>query len=98
MFFALQYLQAPAYAEVLAQQAGDPAYLAKLKQDLAKTMIKEGTRAQLERGVLDMSAYKTAMEGMMEARKLSMEQMGGMLNGASGNPNPVQPDSGQPDL
>lgn len=98
VFFALQYLQAPAYAEVLAQQAGDPAYLAKLKQDLAKTMIKEGTRAQLERGVLDMSAYKTAMEGMMEARKLSMEQMGGMLNGASGNPNSVQPDSGQPDL
>jgi hypothetical protein len=85
--------QSPELAQFLAERAGDPAWLAKIKADLAKTQIKEGTRAQQERGILDFNAMKTAMEGMLEAKKLSGDSfLGGLTSGAQGNPDSVQPD------
>ena len=74
-FIALTSLQAPEFAQFLAQRSGDPAWMAKIKADLANTQIKEGTRAQIERGKVDFQAMATAMEGMMRSRELSAEQM-----------------------
>jgi hypothetical protein len=92
-YFALTMFQSPELAQFLAERAGDPAWLAKIKADLAKTQIKEGTRAQQERGILDFNAMKTAMEGMLEAKKLSGDSfLGGLTSGAQGNPDSVQPD------
>ena len=69
-FIAMTSMGSPEFAQFLAERAGDPAWLGKVKADLAKTNIKEGTRATLERGKLDVSAMQTAMQGHLQAREM----------------------------
>lgn len=69
-YVALQAFQDPEFAKILAGKNADPAFLAKIKGSLAETQIKEGTRAQVERGKVDLSAMMTAMEGMQYRREL----------------------------
>lgn len=72
-FFALSALQSPELAQVLATKGDDPAFVQKIKADLAKTQIKEGTRASVERGRVNLSAYQTAMDGLLQARALTQK-------------------------
>lgn len=86
-FVALTSMQSPELAQFLAQRAGDPAWLTKVKADMAKTQIKEGTRATIERGKIDYNAAATAMEGMLRSREIHeagtqpAPGMGGDANG-----------------
>lgn len=70
-YFAMTALQSPELAQYLAQRGGDPAFMAKIKASLAQTQIKEGTKAQMERGKMDIAAMQTAMEGRLKARELT---------------------------
>jgi hypothetical protein len=91
---AIMAFQDPALAQVLLGKGADPAYMAKLKAAIAQTQIKEGTRAQMERGRVDLQAMTTAIEGMMRSRELDQKeqepQTGSMEEG--GDPNPVPED------
>lgn len=69
-FIAMTSMQSPELAQFLAQRAGDPAWLTKVKADMATTQIKEGTRAEIERGKIDYNAAATAMEGMLRSREI----------------------------
>mgnify|MGYP000911803253 FL=1 len=73
-FMAMTQLQSPELAQFLAARSGDAAFMAKIKADLAKTKIKEGTRASLEQGKMNLSAMQTAMEGMLESRAQTADQ------------------------
>lgn len=83
-YFAMASMQAPELAQFLAERAGDPAWMAKLKAEMAKTEVKEGTRATVERGRVDLSAYKTAMEGKLRFQELFAPQAMG-----AGAPSPA---------
>lgn len=73
-FIAMTAFQSPEFATYLAKRAGDPAWDKKLRAELAKTEIKEGTRASVEHGRLDFAAMQTAMEGLLKSRELSEKQ------------------------
>ncbi len=45
------------------------AFMQKLKVALIQTQIKEGTRAGIERGKLDLSAMSTAIDGRLQLRE-----------------------------
>ncbi len=83
-YYALTAMQSPELAQAILQNGADPAFLAQLKADLAKTKIKEGTRATIEEGKIDLSAAQTAMQGLLESRAMFAEQeqerMGGDTN------------------
>ena len=83
-YIALQMFQDPQLAQILVQQGGDPAYIAKIKGDLAKTQIKEGTRAGMERGRLNLQAMQTAAEGMLKSREIDHKHQEGMQTEESG--------------
>lgn len=95
-YVALQMFQDPALAKVLLGKSADPAYVAKIKADLAKTQIKEGTRASMERGRSNLQAMQTAMEGMLKSRELDQNnqtQLSGMEEeepGDSGDTDSIQ--------
>jgi hypothetical protein len=69
-FFALQAFQDPQFAQALIGKDADPAFMAKIKAQLADTQIKEGTRAAVERNRVNLQAMTTAAEGMMQSRAL----------------------------
>ena len=69
-YYALTVLQSPELAQAILQQQADPAFLAKIKAELVKTNVKEGTRATMERGKLDLSALQTAVDGRMAMRAM----------------------------
>lgn len=73
-FFAMRYLQMPELAQFLAKQSSDPAFVQKIKASLTETKIREGTRASLERGRVDLQAMQTAMEGLLESRQQQLDQ------------------------
>lgn len=83
-FFAMSSMQSPELAQFLAQRAGDPAWMAKIKAEMAKTEVKEGTRATVERGKVDLSAYKTAMEGKLRFQELFTPSQTSMSAGSEG--------------
>lgn len=83
-YLAYSALQSPELAQAIMQKGDDPAFLQKLKAGLIQTKVKEGTRAQMERGKVDLAAYQTAIEGRMQM----MEFM---------NPAPSSPDTGLDD-
>jgi hypothetical protein len=86
---AILAFQDPQLAQLFLQKGGDPAYLAKIKGDIAQTQIKEGTKAQVERGRVDYQAMQTAIEGMLHARELDQtdkESLMGMED-QGGDPN-----------
>jgi hypothetical protein len=90
-FVAMTSMQSPELAQFLANRSGDPAWFVKVKADLAKTQIQEGTRASIERGKVDFNAMATAMEGMLQSREATSDHdmMEGMDNGeGAANPAP----------
>lgn len=62
-YYALAVLKSPELAQVIASKQADPAFLTKIKAELASTQVREGTRATVERGKLDLSALQTATQG-----------------------------------
>ena len=93
-FIAMSSMQSPEFAQFLAQRGGDAAWLTKVKADLAKTQVKEGTKAQVERGKVDYQAAATAMDGLLRSKEIYMagqsqaEPMTGGMN-VQGNQNPA---------
>lgn len=83
-YIAMTSLQAPEFAQWLAERAGDPAWMAKIKADIATTQIKEGTRASVERGKVDYQASATAMEGMLRAQELHAGNQPGVTGASMG--------------
>lgn len=69
-FVAFQAFQSEELAQAIMAKQDDPAFFQKLKTALIQTQIKEGTRASMERGRVDFAAMQTAIEGMLEKRKM----------------------------
>ncbi len=69
-YYALTSFKSQELAQAILQAGEDPAYLKKLKADLANTQIKEGTRATIERGRVDLSALTTAIQGRLQAKQM----------------------------
>lgn len=69
-YYALTALKSPELAQAILQDGVDPAYLSKLKADLAGTMVREGTRATVERGRVDLSAMQTAVAGRQQVMQM----------------------------
>jgi hypothetical protein len=68
-FMAIAIWQNPDLAEAIMRKGDDPAFLQKLKATLIATQVKEGTRATVERGKMDLSALQTAVEGRLQLRQ-----------------------------
>ncbi len=62
-YVAVKEWQSPELAEAIMRKAQDPAFMQRLKAELIQTQIREGTRATVERGKVDLSALQTAAEG-----------------------------------
>lgn len=62
-------------ARHLLQNRPDSALLKQLKADIAKTQIKEGTKAMFERGRVDERAQQIALEGLKSAKELSQKDV-----------------------
>jgi hypothetical protein len=75
-FLAMQAFQSPELAQAIMKAGDDPAFLEKLKAQIITTQIKEGTRATIERGKLDLSAYATAIDGRMRAQEILDKRAG----------------------
>lgn len=73
-FFAMQALQSPELAQAIMEKGEDPAFVKKLKAALIETQIKEGTRATVERGNVDLAALQTAIEGRMALREFTAKE------------------------
>jgi hypothetical protein len=84
-YYALTAMQSPELAQAIMQQGNDPAFVKKLQASIVETQIKEGTRATIERGNVDLSAMQTAMEGMMRSREIFAAKQEAM----DGTENPV---------
>lgn len=69
-YVAMTAMQSPELAQALMQKGDDPAFVQKIKAELAKTLTVEGTRATIERGRLDLSALQAAVEGRLEVKKI----------------------------
>lgn len=94
-YIAMTAMQSPELAQFLAQRAGDPAWMAKMKAELAQTQIKEGTRAEIERGKIDYNAAATAMEGMLRSREIHAQGNGAPQDLTGGMHGEGSPDSAQ---
>lgn len=68
-YYALTALKSEELAQAIMTKGEDPAFLKRIKADLISTQIKEGTRAQMERGRVDLAALQTAVEGRMKLRQ-----------------------------
>lgn len=73
-YFALTAFKSEELAQAILQKGDDPAFLRKIKADLISTQIKEGTRAQVEKGHLDLAAMQTAVEGRLRLREEFLNQ------------------------
>jgi len=81
-YYALSAYKSEELAQAILQEGDDPAFLKKIKADLINTQIKEGTRAQVEQGRLDLSALQTAVEGRMQLRQEFSSQLDQLNQGA----------------
>lgn len=63
-----------AMSQFILQQRPDSAQLKMLKAGIAEVQIKEGTKAQVERGRFDERAAAMAQEGVKTARELDQKQ------------------------
>jgi hypothetical protein len=72
-YYCLTALQSPELAKAILQKQDDPAFLQKIKAELAKTQVVEGTRATVERGRLDLSAMQTATEGRLAIKEMMLK-------------------------
>lgn len=84
-YYALTAFQSPELAKDLLGKDADPAFLAKIKAEVAATQVREGTRATIERGRLDLSAMQTAVEGRLAVKALLAKPP---TQGAAGTPPP----------
>lgn len=73
-YLAFKELQSPELAQAIMQKMDDPAFVKKLKAEIGQTMVREGTRATVERGKLDLSAMSTAIDGRMQLRQMFADQ------------------------
>lgn len=85
-YYALTMFKSEELAQAIIGTHADPAFLAKLKAAVAQTQIKEGTKAQVEQGNIDLAAMQTAIEGRLQVRQMFEDRELGAMNG---NPNPV---------
>lgn len=69
-FQAMSTFKSQELAQAILQDGVDPAYLTKLKADLANTMVREGTRASIEHGRVDFNAMQTAVAGRQQVLKM----------------------------
>lgn len=69
-FLSMVAFQSPELAQAIMQKGDDPAFVQKIKSELAKTLTVEGTRATIERGRLDLSALEAAVAGRIEVKKI----------------------------
>lgn len=83
-YLAFALLQSPELAQAIIQKGDDPAFVQKLKADLIQTQIREGTRATVERGKVDLSALQTAIEGRMQLRQEFMQKNQGAAGQGTG--------------
>lgn len=74
-FVALTQWQSPELAEAIMKKGDDPAFVQKIKAKLIETQVREGTRATVERGKLDLSALSTAVEGRLQLRQVMEKSM-----------------------
>lgn len=77
-YYAMTAFKSQELAQAIMQRGEDPAFLKKLKADLIATQIREGTRATVERGKVDLSALQTAIDGRMQLRQEFNDQTGMM--------------------
>lgn len=68
-YYAMTALKSQELAQAILEKGDDPAFLKKLKADLISTQIKEGTRAQMEKGRVDLAALQTAIDGRLQLRQ-----------------------------
>lgn len=68
-YYALTAMKSQELAQAIMEKGDDPAYLKKLKADLIGTQIKEGTKAQVENGRIDLQAMQTVAEGRLRLRE-----------------------------
>ena len=68
-FYALSALKSPELAQTFMQNSDDPAFLKKIQADLVTTQIKEGLRAEQERGRIDLQAMQTAIDGRVQLQQ-----------------------------
>lgn len=68
-YYALASFQSPELAQAILQHADDPAFLKKIKSDLIKTQIKEGTKATIEDGRVNLAALQSTVEGRLKMQQ-----------------------------
>ena len=84
-FLSMMAFQSPELAEAIMKKGDDPAFVQKIRASLAETQIREGTRATVERGKVDLSAMQTTMEGILRAREFDPQPTGTERGGIDGN-------------
>ena len=85
-YYAMSAFKSEELAQAILQQGEDPAFLKKIKADLINTQIKEGTRAQVEKGRIDLAALQTATEGRLQLRQEFLDQQMNQLNQGATTP------------
>lgn len=79
-YYAMTAFKSEDLAQAILGANQDPAFLKKLKAELIATQIKEGTRATIERGKVDLSALQTAIDGRLALRQEFMNQQNQLMN------------------
>lgn len=79
-YFALTAFQSPEVAQAILQKGADPAFVQRLKAEMAKTLASEGIKASVERGKVDLAALQAAAQGRLEMARL--------FRGAAASPGP----------
>lgn len=91
-YIAMTEWQSPEIAKAILQKAQIPEFMLKIEASLAEAQLREGTRATIERGKLDVSALQTATEGKIAIRQLQSQHV--LANQAQ---QADQTDSSEPD-
>jgi hypothetical protein len=90
-FMAVQAFQSPELAQALLKAGADPAFLEKIKGQIITTQIKEGTRATIERGKVDLAAYATAIDGRMRAQEILDKRAASAIGAGNQPSNEMEP-------
>lgn len=77
-YYAVMAFKNQDLAQAIMEKGDDPAFLKKLKVDSANVLVKEGTRAQVEKGRVDLAALQTATQGRLALQQQLMDHQYGM--------------------
>lgn len=77
-YYAMTALKSQELAQAILQKGEDPAFLKKLKVDSANVLVKEGTRAQVEKGRVDLAALQTATQGRLALQQQFLDRQAEM--------------------